>query len=33
LRVDLSDEELASLARLREPPERYWAERAELPWS
>jgi aryl-alcohol dehydrogenase-like predicted oxidoreductase len=33
LKVDLSDEDLASLEPLREDPERYWAIRAELPWS
>lgn len=33
LKVGLSDDELESLEPLREPPERYWADRAELPWS
>ncbi|MBO0701908.1 MAG: aldo/keto reductase, partial [Candidatus Dormibacteraeota bacterium] len=33
LSVRLSDEDLGSLAALAEAPERYWAERAALPWS
>jgi aryl-alcohol dehydrogenase-like predicted oxidoreductase len=33
LKVDLADEDLESLEPLREDPERYWAVRAELPWS
>jgi aryl-alcohol dehydrogenase-like predicted oxidoreductase len=33
LTVGLSDDEVAILEPLREPPERYWAERAALPWS
>jgi aryl-alcohol dehydrogenase-like predicted oxidoreductase len=33
LRVSLSDDELELLEPLREPPERYWSDRARLPWS
>jgi aryl-alcohol dehydrogenase-like predicted oxidoreductase len=31
--IALSDEDLAELAGLAEPPQRYWAERAALPWT
>ena len=33
LRVELDPGELAELAALAEPPERYWEERAGLSWS
>ncbi len=33
LRIDLSGEELARLASLRETPESYWETRSRLPWS
>jgi aryl-alcohol dehydrogenase-like predicted oxidoreductase len=33
LRVELDPGELAELATLAEPPERYWEERAGLSWS
>jgi aryl-alcohol dehydrogenase-like predicted oxidoreductase len=33
LKIELADEDLESLEPLREDPERYWASRAELPWS
>jgi aryl-alcohol dehydrogenase-like predicted oxidoreductase len=32
LRVQVSDEEMEELGFMREEPERYWAERAALPW-
>src|SRR6266704_1755739 len=31
-RLRLGADDLAELAALAEPPERYWAERGELPW-
>jgi len=33
LQVELDPGELEELAALAEPPERYWRERADLPWS
>jgi aryl-alcohol dehydrogenase-like predicted oxidoreductase len=33
LKVELEPGELRELATLAEPPERYWQERAALPWS